>query len=115
MHSSYPALFYQPPVQYNFNSVPSKKVKQELIEEPAQVEDNEVVTSSESTHPFKVLAEELETPRESLAFLNLFQKSAEKVEKLSSSLKTISILIGIVALVCFVVAFFSFFQVYFVG
>ena len=43
------------------------------------------------------MAEQLDTPVNSLAFLELYHKSALKVEGLAQSLKKVSVALGIVA------------------
>ena len=63
----------------------------------------------------KAIAEELETPRESIEFLNLFKKSAERVESLSSSLRSTSIFIGVLAGIAFSVACVSFLSTHVMG
>jgi hypothetical protein len=57
-----------------------------------------------------LLAEELEHPSQSIPFLELFEKSAKKVEDLGNSLQKASIGMGVLGVVCFGVAAVSFFS-----
>jgi hypothetical protein len=59
-------------------------------------------------HKLKQMAETLDTPSQSLAFLELYHKSALKVESLSNTLKKVSSGFGIFACLFFVGALFSF-------
>ena len=63
-------------------------------------------------HPLKAIADELEHPSQSLQFLELFHKSAKKVEELSSSLKKVSVFIGVIGAFYLVCAVFSFWTTY---
>ena len=86
-------------------------MKETVPEPPTKlIEVEEPTPAKVPHHPLKALAEELETPRESLEFLNLFKKSAERVEKLSASLKRVSVFIGVVATLAFAVTAYSFYS-----
>lgn len=65
-----------------------------------------VVVRVESKHA--LLAEELDTPCQSLAFLELYHKSALKVENFSKSLQKASYYLGAFAAFCFCWALYSF-------
>jgi len=56
----------------------------------------------------KLMAETLDTPLQSLPFLEMYHKSALKVESLSNTLKKVSVAFGIFACLFFVGAAFSF-------
>jgi hypothetical protein len=51
---------------------------------------------------------ELDTPANNLSFLELYHKSALRVEEYSNSLKKVSLYTGVFATVCFTVAAISF-------
>ena len=104
----YPTLDYQPLL--NTHQYPSYKPQK--TKTPKSVTPVAPPADLERPHPrkhaLKAMAEELETPKQSIAFLKLFQKSAERVESLSSSLKKVSVLVGVVAAFCLVTAIFRY-------
>lgn len=56
----------------------------------------------------KQIAENLESPINSLPFLEKYHKSALKVEELSRTVKNASWAVGTIGIIFFAVAFFSF-------
>ena len=93
------------PPTYTYKPPEVKTLREEAPAEPEQIQVENVTKA----HPMALLAEELEHPSQSIPFLELFEKSAKKVEDLGNSLKTASIGFGVLGVVCFGVACVSFF------
>lgn len=105
--SSYPSInMFDAPQTYSYR--PPQVIN---VQEEAPAENENILVQTEAkTHPMALLAEELDHPSQSLPFLELFEKSAKKVEDLGNSLKKVSVGLGVIAVVFFGVAVVSFFS-----
>ena len=131
--TSYPFLSYQPvssyvppsfedPLQYDVDPRQKQKLEQsfgiEMSEKPFHAKKSlkvERTPENEESVPLnkiQLMAEKLERPSESMAFLEMYHKSAVKVEQASSKLKKASVSIGLISAFIFICSTFSFFGEY---
>lgn len=103
--SQYPSIgMYVAPPTYTYKPPEVKSAQEEVPTDLEEVKVHAMVKS----HPMALLAEELDHPSQNNEFLDLFDKSAKKVEDLGNSLKKASVGLGVVGLVCFGVAAVTF-------
>ena len=107
--ASYPELKFSPAysytspyVQQTTSSAPQQEVKDTTIEIKPVVEQPVELKAA-----LLAVGEQLDSPINSLPFLELYHKSAQKVESLSKTLKTLSYGLGCLGVVFFMFSMFS--------
>ena len=96
---------YQPP---QLAKAASEQQPMSVAPQSIAVEKAVKVADIEKAEPsVKQICENLETPINSLPFLEIYHKSALKVEQLAGTLKSASYFMGVVSVICFLSAFLS--------
>jgi len=83
-------------------SAPPQPILMEVRPDLEQVESKPT-----GIHHIRLMAEQLDTPANSLPFLELYHKSAQKVEEAAGTLRKVSVCFGAIACFLFLVSGFS--------